>query len=79
LKSYQKAFPVFWEHPAVAGITMWGYITGSTWMSGTGTVSKEGVENPSMAWLKNYLAGRPTIGYPLYPVSKGNASKHQKL
>lgn len=74
LISYKKAFPVFWEHPAVAGITLWGYITGSTWMSGTGTVSKEGVENPSMLWLKEYMAARPVVGYPMYP-AKTKAGK----
>ena len=25
LAGYQKIFPVFWEHPAVRGITLWGY------------------------------------------------------
>ena len=25
LANYQRIFPVFWEHPAVAGITLWGY------------------------------------------------------
>jgi GH35 family endo-1,4-beta-xylanase len=27
LTSFKKAFPVFWEHPAFAGITFTGYIT----------------------------------------------------
>lgn len=66
LISYKKAIPVFWEHPAVAGITLWGYISGSTWMTGTGTVSREGVENPSMIWMKSYFASRPTVGYPMW-------------
>jgi len=65
LISFKKVFPVFWEHPAVSGITFWGYISGSTWMSGTGFVSKEGVENPSMIWLKQYMASRPNVGYPM--------------
>ena len=65
LTSYKKSFPAFWEHPAVAGITLWGYISGSTWISGTGIVSREGVENPSMIWLKSYLQARPDVGYPM--------------
>ena len=28
LASYQRVFPVFWEHPAVKGITLWGYRPG---------------------------------------------------
>jgi len=65
LISFQKAFPVFWEHPAVAGITFWGYIQGATWISGTGFVNKEGIENPSMIWLKSYMSSRPNVGYPI--------------
>lgn len=65
LISYRKAFPVFWEHPAVAGITLWGYISGTTWMSGTGIMSRGGVENPSLQWLKEYLRSRPVVGYPM--------------
>ena len=29
-------FPAFYEHPAVAGVTLWGYVEGLTWKSGTG-------------------------------------------
>jgi endo-1,4-beta-xylanase len=28
LSSYQRVFPVFWEHPAVAGVTLWGFRPG---------------------------------------------------
>jgi GH35 family endo-1,4-beta-xylanase len=70
LISFKKAFPAFWEHPAVAGITLWGYVQNTTWMTGTGIVSKEGVENPSMLWLKSYLANRPIVGYPMYATKK---------
>lgn len=65
LASFKKAFPVFWEHPAVAGITFWGYIIDTTWINGTGFVSKNGVENPSMIWLKEYMLARPNVGYPM--------------
>ena len=65
LASYKKVIPAFWEHPAVAGITLWGYIEGTTWMSGTGIVSRDGVENPSMVWLKEYMAKQKNVGYPM--------------
>ena len=65
LMSFKKVFPLFWEHPAVAGITFWGYISGTTWINGTGFVSKEGIENPSMIWLKEYMSSRPNVGYPM--------------
>ena len=28
-----EPFPLFWESPAVAGITFWGYVDGATWKS----------------------------------------------
>ncbi|GAL84846.1 bifunctional acetylxylan esterase/xylanase, CBM4 module [Sporocytophaga myxococcoides] len=62
--SYKTHFPVYWEHPAVAGITLWGYITGATWRTGTGIMSSSGTEKPAFTWLKNYVSGRTSVGYP---------------
>jgi len=53
---YQAKFPVLWEHEAVIGITLWGYITGTTWVTGTGIVEQNGTERKAMVWLKNYMA-----------------------
>src|SRR5690606_20012899 len=53
---YSEKFPVLWEHEAVAGITLWGYITGLTWKTGTGIVEQNGRERKAMTWLKNYMA-----------------------
>jgi chitodextrinase len=57
LAKYQDVFPGFWEHPAVKGITLWGYIVGQTWRDGTGLVTTAGVERPAMTWLKGYVSG----------------------
>ncbi|KAA6301047.1 MAG: 4-beta-xylanase B [Candidatus Ordinivivax streblomastigis] len=57
-KRYQEKFPILWEHPSVAGITLWGYITGSTWRDNTGIVSSaqnSATEREAMKWLKNYM------------------------
>jgi GH35 family endo-1,4-beta-xylanase len=75
LISYKKAFPVFWEHPAVAGITLWGYISGSTWMTGTGILSRQGIENPSMLWLKEYINAKPDVGYPMGELVNGKPQR----
>ena len=64
LESYQAHFPVYWEHPAVAGITLWGYLSNRTWVKGTGLMSEAGVEKPAMTWLKSYMNGRAKVGYP---------------
>lgn len=57
LAKYQDVFPGFWEHSAVKGITLWGYIVGQTWRDGTGLVTTDGQERPSMTWLKGYVSG----------------------
>jgi len=49
-----EQFPVFWESPAVAGITFWGYVDGATWKSHAGLI-RDGVPRPALTWLMNYL------------------------
>jgi GH35 family endo-1,4-beta-xylanase len=63
--SYQTHFPVYWDHPSVAGITLWGYVTNATWIGGTGLMSSTGVFKPAMTWLKDYVTGKPSVGYPI--------------
>lgn len=62
--SYKTAFPVYWNHPAVAGITLWGYVEGATWAEGTGIFNSNGTERSAMTWLKSYVTELPDVGYP---------------
>jgi GH35 family endo-1,4-beta-xylanase len=64
LHSYQQLFPVYWEHPDVAGITLWGYVEGSTWKNGTGLLNADGTKKSAMVWLEEYMAAQPNVGYP---------------
>ncbi|GIX21443.1 MAG: hypothetical protein KatS3mg121_0226 [Gammaproteobacteria bacterium] len=57
LQQYQQKFPVVWEHPGVAGVTLWGYIQGQTWQSDAWLVSSSGQERPALQWLRQYLQG----------------------
>lgn len=57
LAKYQDVFPGFWEHSAVRGVTLWGYIVGQTWRDGTGLVTTGGQERPAMVWLRGYVGG----------------------
>ena len=59
LAGYQKIFPVFWEHPAVRGITLWGYRPGH-WRTAQGAwlVYENGAERPAMQWLQRYVQNR---------------------
>ena len=52
---YQKVLPVMWEAPYCAGVTLWGYIHGATWVDNSG-LYKNGVERPAMTWIKEYMA-----------------------
>lgn len=65
LASYQKLFPVLWEHPDVAGITLWGYIYGNMWKPDAGLLYDNGSERSCMVWLKNYMHEQENVGYPL--------------
>jgi GH35 family endo-1,4-beta-xylanase len=49
-----EQFPVFYEHPAVVGVTLWGYIHGTTWVPDSGLV-RNGQPRPAMTWLLDYL------------------------
>lgn len=52
---FQEQFPVFYEHPNVVGVTLWGYVVGTTWRDGTGLIHSNGAHRPSMDWLMEYL------------------------
>ena len=60
LADYQRIFPAFWEHPAVRGITLWGYRPGH-WRTAQGAyiVHENGAERPAMVWLQDYVANTP--------------------
>lgn len=62
--SYETRFPVYWNHPSVAGITLWGYVDGSTWKTGTGLLTSSRAEKSAMKWLVSYMAARTDAGYP---------------
>lgn len=56
LAGYQKIFPIFWEHKAVRGITLWGYRPGH-WRTAQGAwlTYENGAERPAIQWLQRYV------------------------
>ncbi|MBN1133163.1 MAG: endo-1,4-beta-xylanase [Bacteroidales bacterium] len=56
LKEIQRVFPIFWEHPGIAGITLWGYRYG-LWRTDQGAylIDQDGRERLAMTWLKAYV------------------------
>jgi endo-1,4-beta-xylanase len=51
----QSQFTMFWNNPNVKGITIWGYIVGSTWVSNSGLMTSSGTMRPAMTWLMDFL------------------------
>lgn len=47
---------VFWNTPEIKGITMWGYLYGSTWNQAPASgLIKSTTLRPAMIWLMNLL------------------------
>jgi endo-1,4-beta-xylanase len=65
LVQYQRIFPLFWEHPAVKGVTLWGFRPGH-WRSQQGAyiVLDNGAERPSMVWLQSYVKDKVPVVVP---------------
>lgn len=55
LNVMKQQFPLFYNSNAVAGITLWGYVVGKTWVDGSGLIYENGSPRPAMKWLMNYL------------------------
>jgi GH35 family endo-1,4-beta-xylanase len=71
---YQKVLPALWEKPYCAGVTLWGYVLGATWVGNSG-LYRDGAERPAMTWIKEYMetdAAKNAVG-PL-PGTKKEAS-----
>ena len=57
---YEQQISYFMENEHIAGITIWGYIYGSTWTTnGNSGIIKNGNDRPAMTWLKSYLPSHP--------------------
>jgi endo-1,4-beta-xylanase len=67
---YQVIFPAIWAHPAVKGVTLWGYIVGQTWLANTGIVNSDGTERAAMTWLKGYVTGNLAPAITTQPASQ---------
>lgn len=63
LNDMQRLMTLFWEHPSVQGVTLWGYLPGM-WRTAQGDylAYSNGAERPALTWLKGYVANdRPVI------------------
>ena len=51
---YESIFPLMWEADYCAGVTIWGFIHGATWVDNSGII-KNGKDRPAMTWLRDYM------------------------
>ncbi len=61
LNKYKELFPVFWQNPAVKGITLWGYHQGQIWRSNAYLVRSDNTERPALEWLKEYISSTTKV------------------
>lgn len=50
----EEQFTFFYNEPRVAGITLWGYIYGATWVGDSGLIRNNN-PRPAMTWLMDFL------------------------
>ena len=72
LSQYQIYFPLFWTHPGVKGMTLWGYIESDVWNSHPNTflLYSDGRERSVVPWLRRFVA----IPFPPMVVSPTGGS-----
>lgn len=61
LEEYQRVFPLFWEHPAIVGVTLWGWKPGM-WRTEQEAflVNRDGTDRPAFTWLQEYVSSYVT-------------------
>ena len=56
LQRYKEQIPYMWEADYCAGVTLWGYIYGRTWVTdGNSGIIRDGKDRPAMTWLREYM------------------------
>lgn len=80
LKEMQRVFTLFWEHPGVKGITMWGFRVG-LWRSDQGAylVTQSGVERPALKWLRAYVSETLVKTQSITVASTENSKEIKKI
>src|SRR5262249_53567523 len=55
LDRFKTLFPMLWEHPAIKGVTLWGYKQNHIWQQDAYLLRADGTERPALVWLKEYF------------------------
>jgi GH35 family endo-1,4-beta-xylanase len=68
---YERVFPIYWNHPSVIGMTLWGYRNGH-WRSANEAYLMDkctGAPKPAMTYLETYVRGTTPaapVAFPTY-------------
>ena len=54
LQLYQDIFPVLWDHPAVVGVTFWGYKAGDIFLNNADLINWFDEERPALEFILDY-------------------------
>ena len=52
---FEQQISYFMENEHIAGITIWGYVYGATWIDHSGIIRDNGGDRAAMKWLKEYF------------------------
>lgn len=71
LDDYMKIFPVIWNHPAVQGVTLWGWRVG-LWRNDQKAyiILQNGLERPALEWLRTFVTSTITSSSEEYDNEK---------
>jgi GH35 family endo-1,4-beta-xylanase len=59
LRNFRRIVPVFWEHPGIEGITVWGWRQPNHWRNAQNApiVLSDDTPKPAALWLHDYVRG----------------------
>ncbi|MBN1575084.1 MAG: endo-1,4-beta-xylanase [Chitinispirillaceae bacterium] len=70
---FKNIFPIIWEHPAIKGVTLWGWT--DSWLlhisnpKDARLISDNGKERPALKWLKEYVPQHKQITRTDYAIN----------
>ena len=84
--NFQQHFPVMWEADYCAGVTLWGWFYGHTWIkddntgeSGISGLIKDKKERSALTWLREYMqTDKAKTAKSPFPGMKKEASVYMK-
>ena len=61
-----ELFRLFWQHPAVVGVTHWGFVEGAMWRENAFLLTSSNEQRPALNWLRCFLANASPCALPEY-------------